>query len=120
LLVGFDEKEGTCQEICGDGIRLSLILECDDGNNVSGDGCSQNCEVEFLYVCHGGTPISADLCTHSETFEPIIVLDSFDDQSEKQYVSLFVLFSRPIEICDTNLNDPIYYNPNFGDIYQNM
>ncbi len=37
-------------EICGDGINLGLV-ECDDGNNIDGDGCSSDCEVESGYKC---------------------------------------------------------------------
>jgi cysteine-rich repeat protein len=33
---------------CGDGILQSgCNEECDDGNNVSGDGCSATCQLEF-------------------------------------------------------------------------
>lgn len=36
---------------CGDGVRHSLnsyngVEECDDGNNLNGDGCSQTCKIE--------------------------------------------------------------------------
>lgn len=30
----------VCQLMCGDGMRDESIEECDDGNRVSGDGCS--------------------------------------------------------------------------------
>lgn len=32
-----------CVEFCGDGKKF--VLECDDGNNVDGDGCSLDCKV---------------------------------------------------------------------------
>ena len=35
---------------------------CDDGNYVSGDGCSGSCEVECGYTCSGGDERSKDLC----------------------------------------------------------
>ena len=32
------------EDICGDGIRRhNSAEECEDGNNVDGDGCSANC-----------------------------------------------------------------------------
>ena len=37
-------------EICGDGIHAGQ-LECDDGNNANGDGCSSDCKVEFGFRC---------------------------------------------------------------------
>lgn len=33
--------------------------ECDDGNSVSGDGCSSDCTVEEGYLCDN---ISPDYC----------------------------------------------------------
>jgi cysteine-rich repeat protein len=43
--LGYYSPKGNpfCEEICGDGKRF--ILPCDDGNSVSGDGCSSTCEV---------------------------------------------------------------------------
>lgn len=35
---------------CGDGV-LAANEECDDGNNVSGDGCTANCNFELNYKC---------------------------------------------------------------------
>jgi fibro-slime domain-containing protein len=48
---------------CGDGI-LELTEECDDGNAVSGDGCSQICQLENNYVCpNAGQPcVSIAVC----------------------------------------------------------
>ena len=43
------------------------MLECDDGNNIDGDGCSRDCYVEKGYVCRGGSPDGADNCF---TFQP--------------------------------------------------
>lgn len=39
--------------MCGDGIRINA--ECDDGNRVNGDGCSENCTFEYDYVCEDNT-----------------------------------------------------------------
>ena len=36
---------------------MTLVSEtCDDGNVVSGDGCSSTCLVESGYTCNGGGP----------------------------------------------------------------
>ena len=47
--------DNTCIEECGDGVFLGLTSECDDGNIVGGDRCSEECTVEFGYACDGGT-----------------------------------------------------------------
>lgn len=41
---GFAVINGTCGEICGDGIKINS--PCDDKNTDSGDGCSSNCLIE--------------------------------------------------------------------------
>ncbi len=41
-----------CIQGCGDG-TIDNQEECDDGDNVSGDGCSATCEVEDGYTCTG-------------------------------------------------------------------
>lgn len=33
----------VCREICGDGLRVTDTYECDDGNNLDGDGCNSSC-----------------------------------------------------------------------------
>ena len=38
-------------------------MQCDDGNNVNGDGCSSDCRIEANYHCTGGSPNSKDSCT---------------------------------------------------------
>src|SRR5262249_16648952 len=40
---------------CGNG-QLNPGEECDDGNNVSGDGCSADCKIEFRFLA---TPVPA-------------------------------------------------------------
>lgn len=50
---------GVCSEICGDGFNFG-INECDDGNLISGDGCSADCVVEEDWRCENGTSESKD------------------------------------------------------------
>lgn len=38
------------------------MLECDDGNNNNGDGCSSDCKIEEGYTCRGGSPSNPDNC----------------------------------------------------------
>lgn len=67
---GLSETSKGCLDICGDGLRfpseyfeeLLSYIECDDGNQQNGDGCSSSCELEFGYQCSGGSPSSKDTC----------------------------------------------------------
>ena len=56
----YDVSSQLCIEHCGDGKRF--VLECDDGNNVDGDGCSFDCMIEPGFTCRGGSPNAADSC----------------------------------------------------------
>ena len=50
-----------CSEIWGDGRNFGQF-ECDDGNSVSGDGCSKACKIEYGFVCDGGSNTTKDTC----------------------------------------------------------
>ncbi|CDW85153.1 UNKNOWN [Stylonychia lemnae] len=58
-------KNGKCTEICGNGIRVGGLLNCDDGNNLNNDGCSSICSIEYGYECLGGNQTHPDICTYS-------------------------------------------------------
>lgn len=76
----FDSVSIQCVEICGDGQRVSM--ECDDGNVVSGDGCSEICQVEADYTCQG--PLSQpSLCSYNKPLE-IILVDTIKDMNSNK------------------------------------
>ncbi|HLC52708.1 MAG TPA: myxococcus cysteine-rich repeat containing protein [Candidatus Nanoarchaeia archaeon] len=46
-------QNGACLDQnfnCGDGIK-SIIEQCDDGNSINGDGCSDSCSIETGFGC---------------------------------------------------------------------
>jgi cysteine-rich repeat protein len=51
---GVTDKGGTVGTggagLCGNG-RLDLGEQCDDGNSISGDGCSSDCKIECDWMC---------------------------------------------------------------------
>ena len=60
-----------CEPLCGNGVAgvtivntTQVIEECDDGNRLSGDGCSATCTIAPGYVCDvaGGTKCHAVVC----------------------------------------------------------
>jgi cysteine-rich repeat protein len=64
ILVPDDDGPSEIPAGCGDGVAAAEEA-CDDGNNVSGDGCTANCyQAEDGYVCpqEGGACIPADVC----------------------------------------------------------
>eukprot|EP00931_Biecheleriopsis_adriatica_P040733 TRINITY_DN23337_c0_g1_i1.p1 TRINITY_DN23337_c0_g1~~TRINITY_DN23337_c0_g1_i1.p1 ORF type:complete len:4853 (-),score=966.29 TRINITY_DN23337_c0_g1_i1:13-14571(-) len=56
-----DGLGGVCRATCGDGVR-GPVEECDDGNSISGDGCSASCQVERGFTCTGGGLMAFDTC----------------------------------------------------------
>lgn len=42
MMEPLDEGATNCVEICGDGYNYGSY-QCDDGNIISGDGCSSKC-----------------------------------------------------------------------------
>lgn len=61
---GSPTTKDVCTDICGDGKLAKRIgTNCDDSNQVDGDGCSMNCVVETGWTCTGGTTTTKDTCT---------------------------------------------------------
>lgn len=52
---------GACEPVCGNG-AFDGAEQCDDGNSVSGDGCTSACRVEAGYVCRGARSVCAITC----------------------------------------------------------
>src|SRR5262245_47327278 len=46
---------------CGNGVT-NPMEDCDDGNNVDGDGCSAACEIEVGYTCTGKRSLCVTVC----------------------------------------------------------
>ncbi len=84
--------------VCGDGVR-DVGEECDDGDNVSGDGCSAACNIEAYCgdgaldpgeACDDGNNADNDGCSRTCTVEPICGDGNLD----------------PGEACDDHNTDP--------------
>ncbi|MBU1022685.1 DUF4215 domain-containing protein, partial [bacterium] len=64
-----EKLEIAAASVCGDGIQ-SLGEECDDGNTVSGDGCSDSCDLEGNIgggICGDGTQDLGEECDDGNT-----------------------------------------------------
>lgn len=47
-ITGYDGN--LCRPVCGDGLKVAEEV-CDDGNDLFGDGCSENCLEESGFNC---------------------------------------------------------------------
>jgi proprotein convertase subtilisin/kexin type 5 len=60
---GYANISDVCVVICGDGIVINEA--CDDGNTISGDGCSSTCTIEADYTCVNHTG-AATTCSYNK------------------------------------------------------
>ena len=59
---GYSLVNNSCIQVCGDGMVMTPEL-CDDGNLVSGDGCSSTCTIETAFYCNTtAVPTLCGLC----------------------------------------------------------
>jgi len=79
--------DSTTAAICGNGI-LEGSEQCDDGNTISGDGCSSTCQLESA-VCGNGIVEGSEQCDDGN-------LVNGDGCSSQCLVEV----SFDIEICD--------------------
>lgn len=62
-------SNGDCATVCGDGIVIFPYEGCDDGNNNSGDGCSNSCQIEANSSCSG----QPSTCYYTSTLTAYLV-----------------------------------------------
>jgi fibro-slime domain-containing protein len=55
-------KTGKCSTSCGNG-NIEPGEDCDDGNQVSGDGCSSDCKTENGFTCQTKSNTDVEDCT---------------------------------------------------------
>ncbi|NTX12804.1 VCBS repeat-containing protein [Myxococcus sp. CA056] len=55
-----DAVETSLRAVCGDGV-LGGFEVCDDGNQLSGDGCNSVCQLEPGYTCTGQPTVCTDI-----------------------------------------------------------
>lgn len=59
------------------------FYQCDDGNNLDGDGCSSTCAVETCWDC---TKDSPSVCTIPDIYSPGIINATFSDDNYFLYI----------------------------------
>jgi fibro-slime domain-containing protein len=57
-------KTGACSTSCGNG-SIEVGEECDDGNQLIGDGCSSDCKIEPGFTCQTVQQSDVQDCTQS-------------------------------------------------------
>ena len=66
------------------------ILDCDDGNDIDGDGCSSQCQIESDFKCEGGSTDTKDVCYNNR---PPELLHSINEENV-----VMITFSKEVLI----------------------
>ena len=61
---GSTTSPSVCTSLCGNSV-LNAGEQCDDGNIVSGDGCSSTCTIEAGWSCSGSPSVCTPICGDS-------------------------------------------------------
>ena len=101
----------VCQEICADG-RVLGQLECDDGNTLSGDGCSNQCEIEHGWTCTVPVPLGKSECV--DNTPPQAILNYIKVTSDGYELSYS--FSESVSIAE-NLDTLASLSIDEGDLF---
>jgi len=75
--------------LCGDG-RV-YTNRCDDGNLISGDGCSSVCKIEPFFGCFGGNASQASLCKYIGNNIAISLVDTQKNGNANQAIFTFTV-----------------------------
>ncbi len=69
---------GACSHACGDG-NVDPDEQCDDGNQVSGDGCSASCQSEGGFTCTPVVKSDAEPCPSAPSLQCLVLPVTYRD-----------------------------------------
>ena len=101
-----DKRGNYCSIICGDGVSHSSE-NCDDGHDINGDGCSDQCEIEEGFVCLGGNEKLPDTCY----CDLAVTRMSFNSNTGHIEIS----FDKPIALISTTNSCASLLSSEFSD-----
>lgn len=101
-----------CTPVCGDGKKLS-IEQCDDGNILSGDGCSSICTIESGFVCVNQIGTQLSLCTKLVAFT-ITFVSATRVIGTNSAVVTFDILPKDDSLTEMNFTD--YYSATMSGI----
>ena len=88
--------------ICGNGV-VERAEECDDANEMPGDGCTENCTAESHYQCTHNSTSSPSQCT-------LVLLDlSSDNHTTLDRTTEFFDINTPVFLVDPNTLEFLVY-----------
>ncbi|CAD8214178.1 unnamed protein product [Paramecium octaurelia] len=97
---GYLEDGSQCFNICGDGLLIKKLEQCDDGNIQNNDGCNNACEVEDNWRCQQENNIS--VCKYN--IQPVIILTKLS-KSKSDNQEFRLSFSEQVRLNVNEINE---------------
>lgn len=99
----------TPPPICGDGVvDEELAEQCDDGNNIDGDGCQADCSLPQAFVnmddVNNANANGAQFAVFSEVIEPIDA--DGDGEDDHDVTTLSIALTDQEDLCGALEKDP--------------
>ncbi|CAK94557.1 unnamed protein product (macronuclear) [Paramecium tetraurelia] len=108
-----DYSINTCYTKCGDSI-VADSEQCDDGNQINGDGCSNKCLIEKKFICQN------DVCITPNYPNPKLSIFGTPKRYEKER-SFKLEYNVPLKIIkstfDLSSDLKFYIENRSGDVY---
>ena len=89
-----------------------MTYECDDGNNLDGDGCSSFCTVETNFRCYNGSSTSRSLCYYSGSPLKLSTHSILKADEENQGIFKFNVYPPLFTINQMHLNSHVFLDCN--------
>ncbi|KAL4428863.1 hypothetical protein ABPG74_001350 [Tetrahymena malaccensis] len=99
--MNYNTQTQQCSEKCGIGQIISSSKQCDDGNQLNGDGCSSSCLIEQNYICKKLNNQQYDTCYLSTPITFNIQEGEDFDSTNPKYL---IVFNRAIQDITSQLN----------------
>ena len=82
---------------------------CDDGNTIGGDGCSENCRVETGYTCRNGSRTAPSQCVYSGIPVTLEQRSTKRNEGQNQGVFKFDVYPPVIDIDRVDLSKQVRF-----------
>ena len=97
LLGTGDISGGGDQGTCGDGI-INGSETCDDGNTISGDGCSSTCQIETVNTPHAVLTVDKTTVTSDLNVETVITVTATSMMNSLRRPPALTVLRRPTRV----------------------
>ncbi|CAK70960.1 unnamed protein product (macronuclear) [Paramecium tetraurelia] len=92
---GWEEYNTQCRSVCGNGLLVESLEQCDDGNTDDGDGCNSVCQVEEDWECVQSQFTKISECKMIS--HPKIILQNLSQKRDSQQI-IRLKFNQQVQL----------------------